>query len=122
MTFKKQQDRITLEAFTTDNTDTTLLQMALEETSFIQFNMFVKAQDDAGRSMNLVYQGSVKRLAGSPNADFVGAVQMVSNRRDAGVAWTVSTVVNAENIEVHIVGENATNIQWAVSFFMDWVF
>jgi hypothetical protein len=122
MTFRNQQDRAVFEADTTDDVPVTVLQMALEETSLVQFNFFVKAQDDAGRSMNLVFQGAAKRLLGSPNAVLVGAVQQISNRRDAGVLWTAQVNVNAEFLEIVLTGEAATNVEWSLSFYMDWVF
>jgi hypothetical protein len=58
MTFKNQQDRFVFGADTLDAAPTIARSIEVEEGALVQFNFFVKAQDDAGRSMNFVLQGS----------------------------------------------------------------
>lgn len=121
MGFENQQDRARPVFTTEDATPEIAASFVIEEGAFAQFNLFVKAQADDGKSMNLVYQGSVKRLVGEDTV-FVGTVQMVSNRRDVGATWTVLTEVVGEELRVTVTGEASVNIQWNCSLYMDWVF
>lgn len=123
MSFHNQQDRVRVSDFlTSDNVATPIASVNMEEGAFAQFNLFVKAQAEDGSSMNLIYQGAVKRLAGA-DALLVGAIQQVSNRRDAGAAnWVVQTTTDKESLKVSVTGENGVTIQWNCSLYMDWVF
>lgn len=121
MGFENQQDRSRSVTVTEDDTPVVATFFVIGEEALVQFNLFVKAQAVDGRSMNLIYQGSVKRLKNGDTV-LVGAVQQVSNRRDNGANWTVVADVANEALEVVVTGEAGVSIEWRCSLYMDWVF
>lgn len=121
MGFTNQQDRVRSVITTPDDVPVVAASFVIEEEALVQFNLFVKAQAEDGRSMNLIYQGSAKRLQNGDTA-LVGVVQQNSNRRDSGATWTVVTDVSGEALEVVVTGESGVEIEWICSLYLDWVF